>query len=212
MILAAQLWGLRLFQGRVAELVEPILQLASDRDSPGAFRAAAALALIDSGREDEARELTLAEDLKKIPWDMFWPATTFVWADACTRLRLLDRCGELYELLARYPDQFAVGGSRLDGSIASALGVLAATLERYEQAEGHFAAAAEIEERLGAPLLLARTRAGWARALIARGLGEDIERAKHLLEQAEDAAGPLGADLITREVAECRTALSAIKA
>jgi hypothetical protein len=32
----------------------------------------------------------------------------------------------------------------------------------------NFGAAAAIEERLGAPLLLARTHAGWARALIAR--------------------------------------------
>ena len=52
-----------------------------------------------------------------------------------------------------------------------------ATLERYEQAERHFAAAAEIEERLGAQLFLARTHASWARALIARGRPEDLERA-----------------------------------
>ena len=95
------------------------------------------------------------------------------------------------------------------GSFAWALGTLAATLERYEQAEGHFAAAAEIEERLGAPLLLARTHAGWARALIARGRPEDLDRAQHMLEQAEETAGRLGARGITREVGECRAALAA---
>ena len=88
------------------------------------------------------------------------------------------------------------------GSIDWALGRLATTLERYEQAEGHFAAAAEIDERFGAPLFLARTRAGWARALIARGRPEDLERAQHMLEQAEETAGRLGAARITREVAE----------
>ena len=93
------------------------------------------------------------------------------------------------------------------GSIAWALGGLAAALERYEQAEGHFEAAVEIEERLGAPLFLARTQAGWAGALIARGRPEDLERARHMLEQAEDAAGRLGAEGITREVSECREAL-----
>ena len=99
----------------------------------------------------------------------------------------------------------------MSGSIAWALGMLAATLERYEQAEGHFAAAAEIEERLGAPLFLARTHAGWARALIARGRPEDLERAQHMLEQAEDTAARLGGGGITREVAECRAALAAIQ-
>jgi hypothetical protein len=96
------------------------------------------------------------------------------------------------------------------GSIAWALGALAATLERYEDAERHFAVATEIEERLGAPLLLARTHARWARALIVRGRPEDLDRAEHMLEQAGDTAGRLGAEGITPEVAECRAALATI--
>jgi tetratricopeptide (TPR) repeat protein len=96
------------------------------------------------------------------------------------------------------------------GSFSWALGRLAATLERYEQAEEHFAAAAEIEERFGAPLLLARTHAAWAQALIARGRPEDLDRAQPMLEQAEETAKRLGAGGITREVAECRGALAAI--
>ena len=120
----------------------------------------------------------------------------FVWADACSRLGLADRAGELYELLGALPGQLA-GGGLVFGSIDWALGTLATTLERYEQAEDHFAAAAEIDERLGAPLLLARTRAGWARALIARGRPEDLERARHMLEQAEETAARLGGGLVT---------------
>ena len=73
------------------------------------------------------------------------------------------------------------------------------------------AAAVEIEERLGASLFLARTRAGWARTLIARGRPEDIERAQQMLDQAEEVAARLGGGLVTREVAECRNALSAIR-
>ena len=57
---------------------------------------------------------------------------------------------------------------------------------------------------------LARTRAGWARALIARGRPEDLDRAQHMLEQAEDTAERLGAGGITREVAECHAALAAL--
>jgi hypothetical protein len=78
------------------------------------------------------------------------------------------------------------------------------------QAEIHFAVAAEIEERLGAPLLLARTRASWARALIARGRPEDLDRAQQMLEQAEETAERLGGGLVAREVADCRAALAAI--
>src|SRR5207245_1165060 len=58
-----------------------------------------------------------------------------------------------------------------------------------------------------APGFLARTHAGWARALLARGQPEDLERARHMLEQAEQTAARLGAEGIAREVAESHTAL-----
>ena len=205
--------AVRYSQGRMGELVEQILQFAGEPDSVAAWRAGAALALIESGREDEARELALDEDLQSIPWDQTWSIAMFLWADACSRLRILDRAGELYELLAPLPGQLAsVGGTPVFGSIAWALGTLAATLGRYEQAEGHFAAAEEIETRIRAPLFLARTRAGWARALVARGRLEDLDRAQHMLEQAEETAERLGGGLVNREVAECRAALAAINA
>jgi len=112
--------------------------------------------------------------------------------------------------LAPFSGQLATDGVLVFGTIAWALGTLAATLERYEEAEGDFAAAAELEESLGARLFLARTHVGWARALIARGRPEDLERAQTMLEQAHYTAGRLGAEGITRAVAECRAALAAI--
>ena len=96
------------------------------------------------------------------------------------------------------------------GTFAWVLGTLAAILERYEESERHFATAAAIDEHLGAPVFLAHARSGWARALIARGRPEDLERAQPMLEQAYDTAGRLGAEGITRAVAECRAALAAI--
>ena len=66
------------------------------------------------------------------------------------------------------------------------------------------------DERFGAPLFLARTRAGRARALIARARPEDLDHARQLLAAADEAAGRLGAEGIAREVAECRAALAAM--
>jgi class 3 adenylate cyclase/tetratricopeptide (TPR) repeat protein len=206
-LVGAQVANVRYFQGRLGELVEQMVQLAGEQDNSG-WRAAAALALIESGREDEARELALAEDFRSVPWDQTWSITMFLWADACSRLRVVDRVGELYELLAPFSGQLAANDAFVWGSIAWVLGTLAATGERYEDAERHFAAAAEIETRFGAALLLARTHVGWASALIARGRPEDLDRAQPMLEKAEDTAGHLGAEGITREIAECRAALA----
>jgi class 3 adenylate cyclase len=205
----AALFWVRCFQGRLGEIVEASVQAADVQDNRSGWRAAAALALIEAGREEEARELALAEDFHSVPLDVLWSTAMLIWADACSRLRLPDRAGELYELLAPFSGELLAGGAFAAGSFPWALGTLAATVERWDQAEGHFAAAAEIEQRLGAPLLLARTHAGWARTLIARGRPEDHERAQQMLEQAEETAVRLGAAGIVRDAAECRAALAA---
>jgi class 3 adenylate cyclase/tetratricopeptide (TPR) repeat protein len=200
---------IRLFQARIIEIVEQSVHLDGGHAALAAWQPLTVLAMIEGAHEDEARERALAEDLQKVPMDQTWSSVMFLWADVYGRLRMLDRAGELYELLEPYSRQLVVPGALAWGSVASALGTLAATLERYEQAEGHFAAAAAIEQRLGAPLFLARTHAGWARALVARRRPEDLDRAQQMLEQAQETAERLGAKGITREVAECRATLAA---
>jgi len=54
--------------------------------------------MIQSGREAEARELALAEDLQGIPRDAAWPIVMLPWADSCSRLRIPDRASELHGL------------------------------------------------------------------------------------------------------------------
>ena len=210
MIFGAQIYTVRYYQGRLGEVVEQSVRLADAQDSRSAWRAAAALSLIESGRADEARELALAEDLQNVPWNVVWSVALLIWADVYARLRALDRVGEMYELLEPFSGQIVVVGPSVYGSIAWALGKLAATLERFQAAEEHFAAAALLEEHLGAPLFLARTRADWASALIARGRLEDRDRAQRMLEQAEETAERLGAEGVTREVAECRAVLAGV--
>jgi len=206
-LFGGHLSALRTFQGRLGELAEQTAQLAGESDSVSGWRAGAALALLEVGRSDDARELVLAEDLRSIPWDQAWSAALFWWAVVCSRLRL--RAREVYELVAPFAGEFAAPPGMVYGTFDWALGALAASLERYKQAEAHFAAAAEIEERLGAPLFLAHTHASWARALIDRGWPEDLDRALPMLEQAEETAERLGAGLVTREARECRAALAA---
>ena len=206
----ALLYGARAYQGRAGELIEQVMELVDEARSPATWRAVAANTLSESGREDEARAMALAEDFQSVPWDWLWSGTMSSWANVCARLGVVERAGELHELLAPFADRLTVSGALVSGSIPSTLGALASTLERYEQAEEHFAAAAELEQRFGAPLFLARTRAGWARALIAHGRSEDRERAARMLDQAHEVAERLGAAGIALEATECRAALAAI--
>jgi class 3 adenylate cyclase len=205
-----QLFALRHLQGRLGELTDQSLALTRRPESVDGHRAGAALALIESGREDEARQLALAADLQSIPMEQAWPLAMMLWAMVCSRLRITDRAGELYELMSPFSDRFAGNAAAVFGTFAWALGMLAATAGRHERALEHFTAAAEIEERVGAELFLARTRAHWARTLITRDGPEERERARTMLAQARDAAERLGAEGITREVDECRAALATI--
>jgi hypothetical protein len=78
------------------------------------------------------------------------------------------------------------------GSVAHYLGLLATTLARFDEAEGHFTAASATHAHLGAPPWLARTRLEWARMLVGRGGCGDAERARELLTQALATARELG--------------------
>src|SRR5262249_54296232 len=157
---------------------------------------------------DEAGRLALAEDLERVPMDAAWPGAMIGWAEGWSALGLRDRAAETYELMAPYARQLASGGSLFFGTLDWALAQLAPPLERPDQAEEHCAGAAAIDERLGAPLFLARTNADWAGALIARGRPEDLDRITPMLEQAEGAARRAGAAGILATVAECRSALA----
>jgi class 3 adenylate cyclase/tetratricopeptide (TPR) repeat protein len=209
-VFGAMLAQVRMYQGRLGELAEQALRFDAESPDFPTWRATAALGLLQGGREDEARDLVLAEDFKNVLPNEAWSMAMYVWAMVCSDVHAVARAGELYELLAPFSGQIVAVGAIVLGSIDWALGSLATALQRYEQAERHFAAATEIDERLGAPLLLARTRAGWARALVAGGRPEDLDRAGQLLEQAQDTAARLGAQAITREVTKCRVALAAI--
>jgi hypothetical protein len=83
--------------------------------------------------------------------------------------------------------------------------MLAATLGRFDHAEAHFATAAAIHERIGAPIWLARTRMEWARLLLARPQAGDADRARMLLGQALDTARQLGLANVERRAVQLLT-------
>ncbi|HEX6382912.1 MAG TPA: helix-turn-helix transcriptional regulator, partial [Acidimicrobiia bacterium] len=109
--------------------------------------------------------------------------------------------GRLYPLLAPYADRTAGNGVIWLGSVAHYLGVLATTLERFDDAERHLAAGEAAHERLGAPGWLARTRLERARLLVTRGEPEDAKEARQLLDQVKDSAREMGLAGLERRAA-----------
>ena len=141
----AHLFQIDYLAGRAAEHVDASLRMDGRPDSHAGWRAGTALALIEGDRSGEARERALGEDFQSVPVDQSWLPTIFAWANVCSRLRLVERADELYGLLMPYSGLFSTQAGVTYGSIDVALGGLAATLGRHDEAERHFAAAAEIE-------------------------------------------------------------------
>jgi len=80
------------------------------------------------------------------------------------------------------------------------LGMLAASVDDPATAERHFAAAVAIEEKAGAPLLVAETRLEWARLLA--GKGGDRRRRAELVDAINDAAKRYSSAFLQRAAAE----------
>jgi DNA-binding NarL/FixJ family response regulator len=174
----------------------PDLERTADEYRTVSARALLAFAYADLGRFDEARRALAAfaaDDFAGARADLSWRSWLALLAEVCARLGDEPRARTLYRLLEPVKHLNANHGDLLFmGVIARHLGLLAATMGRWEDAERHFAEALAVNERQGAPPWAAWTRHDWAGMLLARVAPGDRERAIALLDEAMAAARTMG--------------------
>ena len=185
------LWEL----GRLGEL-EPQLRAYVLKNPLIVFaRCGLQLTLVQLGRLDEARTEfeSLAEDaFARVPRDWNWLASMFVLAEICVDLGDARNAEILYRLLQPYSARNAVlGWYHTYGSVACALGRLAGLLGRFDDARAHFETALAANARMRAATPLAHAQCELAKLLLARGEGDDAERARALLGSARRATEAL---------------------
>jgi len=180
-----QLFALRREQGRLDELEETVTDAAHTHRTYPVWRCVLADLYAQLGRQDDARaefERFAASDFTELPFNEEWLLGMTLLADVCTALGDVPRSVRLYELLVPYHELHAVGQPEISfGAVARALGKLAATSGRFEQATQHFEAAIQLNQRSGARPWTAHARHDYARMLIARG---DHQNARQQLAQA----------------------------
>ena len=196
----------RIAQGRAGE-IEDAFRLLVERASNPFFMSIYATVLAETGQIEAAARLF--EELAS--QDFVYPRQNAAWvmfeaecAYLCARLGRADCVPGMRLMLEPYADQVVVSGFAgcILGSIAFYLGLLAATVGDWRDAEARFAAAAATHERMGAPGWLARTRLEWARMLLARAESTDVERARDLLGKARAAASEFGLTSIEQQATE----------
>jgi hypothetical protein len=124
--------------------------------------------------------------------------TLVLWAELASRLGDGAAAAALLERLGPWREQIVLDSLGTLGSVARAVGMLAAELGRWEEADAHFAHALDVHERIGAPSLAARTTLDWGMALRRGGRRGDDFRSRELLAQSAEAAGRLGLPALER--------------
>jgi hypothetical protein len=171
------------------------LELAGDFPARVAFRCALAHACARTGQPAEARrELAeLAVDrFSALPFDQEWLWGMSLLADTAVLLHDHRSAPILYELLAPWSALNAADHPEgMRGSVARSLGVLATTMNCFDEAAQHFETALAMNERMGARPWVAHTRNDYGRMLQRRAGPGDGERGEQLRASARELAASL---------------------
>ena len=190
----SDIYIVRILQGRAGEAVE-LLRRLDDLSVLPVFPSLFAWACAEAGRNEKAEAVlrkAREADFGGLRYDYLWLGTLVFVSRACVALGDAATAKELYERLRPHHGAFAIGQAVWIGPVAYDLGRLAALLERYDDADAHFAEAVELHHRIGARGMLAHSHLAWARALLGRRHPGDIERAQEQLRQAQEWARRLG--------------------
>jgi class 3 adenylate cyclase len=192
----AQLFLLRWYQGRLAELEAMWKGLVEQSPNVGVYKGGLSMLLAETGKVREARVIfdrMRASGFAALPEDAVWMGTMTTICETCARLGDRDAAAELYEVVSRHPEGNAsIGVAGSFGAVARYLGQMATLLERWDAAERQFQDALGLNEKMEHRPALALTRLSYGDMLVRRDEPGDREKALPLLQQALDAAQEMG--------------------
>jgi len=185
---------LRMHEGRSEEAV-PLAAAALQRFPTAIlYQAAFAWPCTEAGREEEGSAILarLREEGFPKTGAYLWLLAISMLARTCANLDDAEAASDLHRLLRPHRGQMVLAQSCWLGPVTHHLGLLATTLERYDEADNHFADAAAVQERISARAGLVHTQLQWALMLRRRSLPGDTTQARTLLKSAAVGARASG--------------------
>jgi DNA-binding CsgD family transcriptional regulator len=194
---SVQMFGLRREQGRLAELAPALDLFRRHAPAGGTWLPGYALLCCELARDDDARtafEQIVADGLQPDHKADYMHRNLAYLCMVCARLGDAARAERLYALLAPFAGRNYVFGGNVEcfGATDRLLGMLAATMQRWDLAEPHFERALQIDAASAALPWLAHTRHQYAAMLLARRHDGDATRAAALLDAALQGSRELG--------------------
>jgi hypothetical protein len=200
-VFASSVVQLRYEQGRLAELQPLVAQTAAGTANVPAWQGAHALACACAGLHDEARHL-LRNGARPgfLPPDTTYDTGLAMFALAAAIVEDAASARPLYDMLAACGTAVICNGANAWMTTPHHRGALASLLGRFDEAERELATAAELHERICAPIWLARTRFEQLRLRDRRG-AEAREGLADDAARLEVEARRLGAADVERDAA-----------
>ena len=156
---ALQMYGVTQFAirralGGLEDLVPVVRSMVDEYPLIPAWRCGLAFLYRELGWIEDARtefEVLAASDFTDIPLDANWKVGIAILSTVCNFLDDVERARRLYEMLAPYADLMVTAGMPADilTSVHLPLGLLAATLERWDEMDFHLTEAAARNQALG---------------------------------------------------------------
>ncbi|MGH2801008.1 MAG: hypothetical protein ACRDM0_25715, partial [Thermoleophilaceae bacterium] len=167
-------------------------------------RSALACLLVELGRTAEARaafDELARDDFVALYPDNEWLLGISLAADACAALGERSAAATLYEQMGPFAGRHAIGHA--EGSVGAVdryLGLLAATVDRVDDAVRHLEDAIQINERMGTRPWTAHCQHDLALVLRRRDAPGDRARAEELDRKALAAAEALGMPMLASRI------------
>jgi tetratricopeptide (TPR) repeat protein len=193
-IMYSSLW----LQGRLSEMKKEVAIAAERYDNIPIYVSLNALMQTVIGLDNKAQsdlDRLGKNSFERVPKDTsLTPITLMLLSEVAVGLEDSLRASQLYDLLKPNASRLLICGlySACFGATGLWLGMLAATIQRWDDAVEHFEAAIETNGRIGARPFLARSQHEYARMLIERNDASDKEKAKALLTEATATYRELG--------------------
>jgi DNA-binding SARP family transcriptional activator len=208
-----KLWMLRRHQARLPEVKDAIEGCVVEFPERGPIcRSILAHLNAELGDLEEARRLfdaLAADNFANVPMTSDRLVNLGLLADVAAMLNDARHAERLYELLFPAAACNAVDLPEIfTGAVARNLGVLAAMMGRWAEAERHFEVALVLNERFEARPWVAHTQLDFSRMLLARGQAGDRELSLDLLHKARRGFEQLGMNGWARKAADVGEASS----